>query len=179
MLAWASASAMAVVNSLRAALSVSMVAASVQRRPSLLLSPVVVSEDEVHALAVPTDWSATLASNVAGDAFLPFMRDVIAYAEEDLGLTNYHLRFCVHPPLDKDRGRKVDLSMLTGPTLEAAERAGCFVYRRRASNPGVLMRAVERLRSLWSQGACGRSAARGRGATGACAGGARPSHRVH
>ena len=96
---------------------------------SLLHTPTVVSSADgtkVEALIVPKDWqSSALRENIAADAFVPFMRAVIAFAEEEAGLTNYHLRFCANP--SAATATKLGLAKLEDATLAAAEQAQCCV----------------------------------------------------
>lgn len=102
------------------------------RRPELVASPMAQSSDgTIEAFVAPALWDAqaTVLDNMSSDAFLPFMRAVIATAETDLGLTNYHMRLSAYP-LDGSvapRGRAVNNANLEGEMLTMAERAGCIV----------------------------------------------------
>ena len=76
------------------------------KRPGLLTSAVVSDGSRVEAIVAPPSWeTGSVLDHVNSEQFVPFMRAVIATAEEDIGLSNYHLRFCAHgvyervPPL--------------------------------------------------------------------------------
>jgi len=99
------------------------------KRPEL--TTVVASEGlRVEAIVAPAAWNTgAVLDHVNSDQFVPFLRAVIATAEEDIGLSNYHLRFCAHSQYDRvpSRGHKLGLVELEGECLAAAERAGCYV----------------------------------------------------
>ena len=74
---------------------------------------------------MPNWRSKTLRERVAGAEFVPFLRAVIATAEEELGLTNYHMRLCAGP--SAAAATKLGLVKLEGEALAAAEQAQCYV----------------------------------------------------
>ena len=67
------------------------------KRPGLLTSAVASDGSRVEAIVAPPSWdTGSVLDHVNSEQFVPFMRAVIATAEEDIGLSNYHLRFCTH-----------------------------------------------------------------------------------
>ena len=100
------------------------------KRPGLLTSAVASDGSRVEAIVAPPSWdTGSVLDHVNSEQFVPFMRAVIATAEEDIGLSNYHLRFCAHSVYERvpARGHKLGLAKLEGECLAAAERSGCYV----------------------------------------------------
>ena len=100
------------------------------KRPGLLTSAVASDGSRVEAIVAPPSWdTGSVLDHVNSEQFVPFMRAVIATAEEDIGLSNYHLRFCAHSVYEREpaRGHKLGLAKLEGECLAAAERSGCYV----------------------------------------------------
>ena len=100
------------------------------KRPELLTTAVASEGSRFEAIVAPASWNTgSVLDHVNSDQFVPFLRALIATAEEDFGLSNYHLRFCAHSQYDRApaRGHKLGLAKLEGECLAAAERSGCYV----------------------------------------------------
>ena len=100
------------------------------KRPELLTTAIASEGSRVEAIVAPASWNTgSVLDHVNSDQFVPFLRALLATAEEDIGLSNYHLRFCAHSQYDRApaRGHKLGLAKLEGECLAAAERSGCYV----------------------------------------------------
>ena len=100
------------------------------KRPELLSTAIASEGSRVEAIVAPAAWNTgAVMDHVNSDQFVPFLRAVIATAEDDIGLSNYHLRFCAHAHHEREepRGHKLGLAKLEGECLAAAQRAGCYV----------------------------------------------------